>query len=1131
MELVVRQSDGITRSLPLLESQTVKLGASSQADVVCRGEDLQGIHCGILWKRGQFEVRISKGASPVTLNGALVTKAALRDGDVLLVGDVRVEVRSTPDDLSLQPLDDRGGAGRTLTQSISADRPPDLAAAARTDDDLGLAPLEEDAAPSPPAAKRRRAKAWSNSVEDEPDKKKPATGKPASGGQGVPLADLFDDPGDRSGGGAASLVDRDLDPVGDLGLDLPDPLAPGDGFAAGPLAMPAKGVVRSRLPGIDVRSVARSRWFWLACVCLACMAAFFGVRAWIADMPTAADVFLRAEEALAAERFAEAADGFDDYLFRAPSSRRAPRAKVLRAIARMQSTIAAQSDGAAALGVARELLHDQNASAELAAHDPQFRKLLEHAAAAAVAKARAAGADDQALANARDAILLVELRGTLAGESQQAASRATRVWRRQLALARAAAEVEAGLTAALADLASPAAESSAALSQWAPIAELTAAHPQLRSHAAVRQAAESLERTLAAAVRFETLSRPAETAAPASRVRGDMAFGVRVGPAPAANVAQSIALLDEDAGAVYAFDAACGRLLWRRFVGWDLPWQPQPTLDGSDYTLLVDSQSMELLRVESTSGRLAWRAALDPLSLPPVIANNSLYVANAAGNLAVLDAATGATRGAFWLPQGPSAPPAIDAARQLAYLPAEHGFLYVLQLAEGECPRVAFTGHSFGAATLSPALLGDLLVLPLDAGPAGAELHVFRRDATGASLAPVQTLVLPHRIERPLLVGGDRMLASTADGWLLIKADASNATSPLTIERQDSGHAIPLLSLDARGRFLVAGAGLTEIDPAAPTGPRPIVPGERRLSQPARAVGDSLIIAERLSSGGLHAIALTPDGAGERWHTQVGGAAWLATSKPPASKLFALHASGAVFDLTADALSNGSRVRDQPASMLSLPRRLTEQAAAIRFSDGTTVVSPGVGDDFLVVVDAATGAGLTSRLPAKLSCHPVAWGERLIVPLASGQIGVFDPRTLAPLAEPFQPRLKLGSLPQWRPPRPIDAERFSIEDGLGNSYTLTLTGDAELALVAMGEPRPAESPGEALHSAGREPATLSPAGDLAAAFENGEQVVDVTPTASGDTIVTSAAGAAYLLSGEASPSAPASPASPRTKQE
>src|SRR5581483_9541400 len=90
---------------------------------------------------------------------------------------------------------------------------------------------------------------------------------------------------------------------------------------------------------------------------------------------------------------------------------------------------------------------------------------------------------------------------------------------------------------------------------------------------------------------------------------------------------QPVFLLIE--GAVYGIDAPSGRVLWRRFVGYETTNQPLALSgDGATDVVVVDGHRQELVRLKGAAGELVWRQKLTGDALGPVLAGNRIFVTN-----------------------------------------------------------------------------------------------------------------------------------------------------------------------------------------------------------------------------------------------------------------------------------------------------------------------------------------------------------------------------------------------------------------------------------------------------------------------------------------------------------------------
>ncbi|MBW8886103.1 MAG: PQQ-binding-like beta-propeller repeat protein, partial [Planctomycetia bacterium] len=110
-------------------------------------------------------------------------------------------------------------------------------------------------------------------------------------------------------------------------------------------------------------------------------------------------------------------------------------------------------------------------------------------------------------------------------------------------------------------------------------------------------------------------------------------------PAAAANIQPVFVLIE---GAVYGIDAQTGRIIWRRFVGYETTNQPLTVNSGgSSDVAVIEGRRHELLRLKGATGELVWRQKLSGEALGPVLAGNRILVTTHQGSVTAFEVSTG----------------------------------------------------------------------------------------------------------------------------------------------------------------------------------------------------------------------------------------------------------------------------------------------------------------------------------------------------------------------------------------------------------------------------------------------------------------------------------------------------------
>lgn len=615
---------------------------------------------------------------------------------------------------------------------------------ASLEEDGGLAPLKEDSGLAAPLERQPRTSAARKPETPRRTPSAAAGAKPAADqtpaaraapkqakGPGTPSSDAA--PAGPSGPeGLGSLLDEELPPLGSEGADaVGDLLLNGAALPAGPgLApgQPAWGAARGWLTRL--RGLRRSVWAGAAGAVLLLAGGLLVYRT--LGSRSAGAALPEAEAHFRAGHYAEAALLYDRYLNWHSHRAEASAARVARVRARLHQLVEHAAAPQQVVAVAGELLPSivaEPAYGEQAAADVAL--LLMRVAETAIAQARQQK-NAAVLGQARAALELVERctpptiqQGNALARLEAALARTAKELRRAGQLAGALAAFDRAATAR-----DPQAAQAALLSVTEHFPEL-AADEKLQS--ALRSLAELWRQTVrwvAAPLKPDQNRFSSPAAAAVVLCHSHPADAEPDPAAPPVLVALR--------GAVWALDAATGRVLWQQALAAAdasavvyLPGQTVATANspsgGGGSVLLADRLRGALLCVEPRDGRLRWRLALDePMALASAPLGGKAVVATQHGRVLAVELSTGAVQGYFQLPAAVELPPAADAAHGLVFQPACAGrVLFVLDFNEQRCVQADVLGEGTQSLAGPVVLAGDRLLAGVNGPRRSGVLRVF----------------------------------------------------------------------------------------------------------------------------------------------------------------------------------------------------------------------------------------------------------------------------------------------------------------------------------------------------------------------------------------------------------------------
>jgi outer membrane protein assembly factor BamB len=583
-------------------------------------------------------------------------------------------------------------------------------------------------------------------------------------------------------------------------------------------------------------------------------------------------------------------------------------------------------------------------------------------------------------------------------------------------------------------------------------------HPELITDARLAEMLTATSAAEKAEVRFVREEKPALTDPRPTPWVASLALATHQGGEASSDTGVASILID---GAVYAFDVSTGKLLWRRFVGFDS--RVMPLVVGKN-VLIGDANANELLLLEAESGRLRWRQQFEGSIAEPKFVGERLYVADLSGKVFVLDLATGNQLGYIQFPQRLRVAPSVDRTGARLYVVGDHSSIYAISLDDLSCLGVYYLGHDEGAITVSPTVVFNRLAILENNGVATCQLHLLELNDRGQIDGSVATERLDGLAATLPLVEGRRLVAITDRGQIRVfDLGIGETESPLTLvaDRESSGKKNVIRhAAMAGGSIWLADQQLTQLA-ILPTGNRlPVRDIQKNYAgdsfdHPLLVFGRTLIHVRRPRKGsGIVTTATNLASGRELWSIEVG--------VPPGGEpivsaggreIVVANANGLVFRLDETALR--SRVQDQPLRPSSAPVPRPPISSSLDLGNGRAVFASQESSPYLVLYDgtAETASARWLKLPSPLATSPAQFGTGFLAPLQIGQIFYLQPGTGRPLAAPYQPTLAPRQTVAWQPigVNRADANQFVITDGHEKIYLVELQTQPEPQLVAIAE--------------------------------------------------------------------------------
>lgn len=561
-----------------------------------------------------------------------------------------------------------------------------------------------------------------------------------------------------------------------------------------------------------------------------------------------------------------------------------------------------------------------------------------------------------------------------------------------------------------------------------------------------------------AVVKFIAEPQVATTEPRPTNVVAELALANRTGDS--ASVDDSIVAV-RISGAVYGLSSRDGSLRWRRYAG--IAPQLTPLVLPSGELLVVDDQHHELLKLDGKTGKPLWRQPFETSVSRPVLLGKQVLVAESAGKLHVIDAASGDRKGYVQFAQRLSTPPAIDSQGRRIYITGEHSSLYTLSTDDFSCLGVFFLNHAKGSVMTPPVNVLNKVIVAVAKGLATSSLEVLNTTDDGIPNELATSRRLAGLVNTPLLFEGRRLVALTTQGQVDVyevgSGTGKGSLTAIATREREQGDPVARFGALTKGHVWVAGPKLNKLK-ILPTSDRLPVGNIDRdylgdiFDHPLQTSGGLIIHVRRPADrAGAMVAAMEMKTGLPKWETE------LATppAGPPAAneagmQMGAITSSGSAYLVDREAM--GRRVVNR-AERPSSRRRLPPLSRSLDLGEGRLVASADDGDVLLHFRPGLPrGALQTIKLVGPITCSPVAWGSGFVAPTKTGQVFLYSSEDGQQWGSPFQPPLAPGVTYDWKSPALYGSgedAQLVLSDGREKVYLLSRVTSPQPHLTASAD--------------------------------------------------------------------------------
>jgi len=786
----------------------------------------------------------------------------------------------------------------------------------------------------------------------------------------------------------------------------------------------------------------------------------------------AAKMFEVSEKAYEEGSYSQAIDYYDEFLAAFPGDKNAGTARVRRGLAMLRIEVNSKNDMDSALKVAEEVLPEMNQEEKMEEARAELSGLLPTIAEGFVARARKTSETEGSKLNvelAQRAMVLVNNPDYLPTSQRKAQLGRIEKIEEDIRIEQREINRDFALVEALKNIKSALASGDTIVA-YETREKLVKEYNDLETNEQLRAAVLEISGIVGGKAETVDEDQPPIPGDRSPQIAAQLLPSASRGEGDASLNGQLLAFLIN--GSVYGVDGGKGKLLWKRFVGYDTLFHPQAMEDqpGSDI-LIVDARYDELQRVKAANGEVVWRQQLGEQFERPLVTPDSVIVTTHSGKVSQIEAATGKLTRFTQLPQETSSAPGYDATNSRLFQAGGHSNLYMMSPLRMNVSGVHYLGHKAGSIETPPVVLKGHVFVAVNEGPDFAMLHIL--SVSGSEIKKAQPPIrLNGRVSSSMKIVGRRAMVVTELGaFYLFEIDPSSSSQPA--REMLSTAAV----LQQPTKIFTAGSGGDLWAAEQRLAYYQVQPARSQLSTPTvKFERDTFISPLTMTPSGVVFHARQPDKspafvlAASRkdddkplWEMEIGTPLidGLAIDKTR-GEYVGMSVFGRLFRIPAGEVAKGDMNIVAPWAE-NANSTGPEYAHRTEIGDGRLAFTANRGDLLLVYDPTNKARPVRQRkypIPEEpLTGPPAAFKNAVLAPSAAGQIFWLDPGS-EEVKSAFQPQLKPGEKVVWRRPHVLPGgEEFVVGDKRGFVYRVGIKkSDTEF----LAELQKAKAPGPLL---------------------------------------------------------------------